>query len=440
MLAYQVRIALKSLRRTPVLSALLVAGIALGVAVATTFVTTYATVAGNPVPTKSDRLFAVQLDAWSPQRPWDDDEPEEPPDQLTWRDATALLASDIPTYHTAMHKAGLMVHPGGEGQRPFRALTRMTRGDFFPMFDAPFLYGGGWDRAADERPEAVAVLDEATNRRLFGGEDSVGRSVRIEDRDFTVVGVLAPWWPKPKYFDPLNDPFERPEEVYLPLGWTPLMEIQSAGNSSGWKYLEGDAFADLLASEQLWLQYWVQLDSPEQRQAYAAFLDAYALEQKKLGRFGRPLNNRLRDVMAWLAVREVVPDASRTMLVIGLLFLVVSAVNLIGILLGKFLARAPEVGVRRALGASRGAIFLQHLVECQLVGVLGGALGLLLAVGVVGAVDRLFRGAEEAGLFALDLPMLAAGLLLALVAGLIAGVYPAWRICRVPPANYLKQQ
>ena len=60
---------------------------------------------------------------------------------------------------------------------------------------------------------------------------------------------------------------------------------------------------------------------------------------------------------------------------VGLLFLVVAAVNLIGLLLGKFLARADEVGVRRALGASRRDVFLQHLVECQVVALLGGAIG-----------------------------------------------------------------
>ena len=103
------------------------------------------------------------------------------------------------------------------------------------------------------------------------------------------------------------------------------------------------------------------------------------MEQKKLGRFGRPLNNRLLDVMEWLKHQEVVPEEATGMLVISLLFLLVCAVNLIGILLGKFLARAPEVGVRRALGASRTSVFLQHIVECQLIGVIGGLFGLGLS-------------------------------------------------------------
>ena len=125
------------------------------------------------------------------------------------------------------------------------------------------------------------------------------------------------------------------------------------------------------------------------------------------------------------------------MLVISLLFLLVCAVNLIGILLGKFLARAPEVGVRRALGASRSSVFLQHIVECQLIGVIGGLFGLGLSALVLRLINRLL---DNSGQFGLDLPMVAAGIGLSLVAGLVAGLYPAWRVCRVAPAIHLKLQ
>jgi cell division protein FtsX len=80
----------------------------------------------------------------------------------------------------------------------------MCFSDFFPLFDVPFEYGNGWDRRADRAPEPVAVLGYKTNQKLFGGENSVGRSVRVEDRDFKVVGVLKTWRPLPKYYDPHN--------------------------------------------------------------------------------------------------------------------------------------------------------------------------------------------------------------------------------------------
>ena len=63
MFGYLIRIALLSLRRNPVLSTLLIAAIALGVAVSTAFVTVYYVYSGNPIPSKSDSLFYVQMDS-----------------------------------------------------------------------------------------------------------------------------------------------------------------------------------------------------------------------------------------------------------------------------------------------------------------------------------------------------------------------------------------
>ena len=70
MLAYQIRLALKSIRRNPILSSLIVGGIGLGIAVSMTFITGHYMMSGDPLPAKSDRLFVVQIDAWNPDRPW----------------------------------------------------------------------------------------------------------------------------------------------------------------------------------------------------------------------------------------------------------------------------------------------------------------------------------------------------------------------------------
>jgi putative ABC transport system permease protein len=434
--AYQLRLAWKSLRRNPGLSILSVVGIGLGIGVATTFVTTYYMLSGNPIPQKADRLFFVQLDSWDPERGFDRDRPEAIPDQITYRDMVEIMKSKIPTHAGGAFKADLTVHPAGDGQKPFRQIVRMCFADFFPMFDVPFQFGSGWDAHADAGPEAVIVLDDAINRKLFGGENSVGRTLRIESREFRIVGVLAPWLPLPKFYDVTNDAFEAPEAIYMPFDFLRALEITTAGNTSSWGN-GGDGFAAFLQSEAVWIQMWVQLDDEEQVRSYRAFLDAYAGEQKKLGRFQRPLNNRLSPVMTMLKDQGAVPDEAVSVLIISLLFLVVCSVNLIGVLLGKFLARAPEVGVRRALGASRRWVFVQHLLECEMIAVLGAMLGLGLAALGLEWLNRMF---EAEFTFRLDLPMVGAGVLLALASGLVAGIYPAYRICRIAPAMYLKTQ
>jgi len=436
MLAYQLRLAWKSLRRNPVLSCLMIAGIGLGIAVAMTFVAAYYNMSGNPIPHKSERLFRVQLDSWSPQRPWDPDDPGEPPPMLTYRDTMSLLASDIPTLAAGMNRLIVAVQPQGAEQRPFRTLARMCHADFFPLFEPPFRYGSGWPREADGGPEPVIVLGPELNQRIFGGENSVGRKLRIQDRDFEVVGVLDTWRPVPKYFDVSGGAFAEVEQLYMPFRFMVEFERYSSGNTSSWGVWES-SFEWFLQSDAIWIQFWVQLDSPAQEDEYRTFLEAYIGEQKKIGRFQRPLNYRLRDVMEWVRSRDVMPDEASALLINALLFLLICSVNLIGILLGKFLARGPEVAVRRALGASRRWVFVQHLIECELIGLLGGTLGLALSFLGLGLVGRLFDMRID---FGLDVSLFLVALALALLSAVIAGVYPAWRICRIEPGVQLKAQ
>src|SRR5207247_9843665 len=131
----------------------------------------------------------------------------------------------------------------------------------------------------------------------------------------------------------------------------------------------------------------------------------------------------------------MVRPAMNAMAATSILFLVICALNLTGLLLGKFLARAPEVSVRRALGATRSDIFMQHIVECEIVGVSGGVIGMLLSLGVLKFIGKLITSTT---VMSLDLEMILAALFLSLVAGLIAGLYPAWRICTLQPAVQLK--
>jgi putative ABC transport system permease protein len=443
MLGYDLWLAWRSVRRNPVLTALIVAGIALGVGVSTTFIAVYHLLAQDPLPHKSDRLFYVRMDSWDPHSPHP--HPSAIPPQMTYRDVRAVMRSDIPRRQTASFFARLFVYPESARQRPSRETVRLTFGDFFPMFDVPFRYGAGWGRAADERPEPVAVLSADLNDRLFGGADSVGRRLRVADREFTVVGVLAPWRPRVRFYDMTGMAIAQPEDLYLPFNWVEPMEIRSGGNRDNWTTVPGDdsdSFAERLnATESTWVQLWVELDSPARRAEYEDFLDAYALDQKRLGRFQRPLDNRATSLTELIDEWNIVPPQARALAVISILFLIVASLNLIGLFMGKFLARAPVVGVRRALGATRAAIFREHLIECEVVGLAGGVIGLLLSMGILVLLSRGMASLVAADrYFRLDPPMIAAGVLLSLVAGAIAGVYPSWRVCSLPPAEHLKAQ
>ena len=440
MLLYNLRIALLSLKRNRILSSVIVGGIALGIAVSTMFATMRHAFAKDPLPGQSDVLHYVRLDNWDPMKAYPGDEATQVPPQITYRDMVEIMKSDVPVRQSGMFKSNLLLYPPKEVGRPRKVLTRMCFADFFPMFEVPFKYGSGWDARADQGPEPVVVIDEETNDLLFGGQDSVGKTVRIEDREFKVVGVLDHWQPSIKFYDVTQNPSQTPESIFMPFNFLRPMELGTAGNSDGWKSPPSPGFEGRLASETTWIQMWVEL--PEDRvPAYEDFLAAYVSEQKKTGRFERPLNNKVTPMTGWLKERKVVPDEINAMAVVSLLFLAVCALNLMGLLLAKFLARAPEIGVRRALGARRLDIFIQHIVECELVAIIGGAIGIALSLGGITVLNNWVKTlVARSDIVQFDAQMLATAVALSLVAGLVAGVYPAWRVCRIPPAIHLKVQ
>ena len=443
MFRYYLQLALKSLKRNPVLSALMVMAIAIGIGACMTTLTVYSLMAADPIPQKSDRLHAVRLDSWDPNRPWD--EPNEPPPELTYRDAMALMRSDIPTAHAAMYKGAFALQPDDKSIPAYLVFARITFKDFFSLFDVPFQYGNGWDSSADTSLSQVVVLGKAANDRLFGGADSVGKTVRLNDKAFKVIGVLADWNPTPKFYDVNNGAFDDAEDIYLPFGVALPLQVRSAGNTNGWKPENIDTIESFLNSELVWIQFWAQLDgsdteSPaEQKARYQSFLDSYVMEQKKLGRFERPLNNRLSDVNQFMSEREVVGEDNRVLVGLSFLFLAVCLINMIGLLLAKFLGRAPELALRRALGASQWQVLQLNLVEVSLIGVIGGLLGLLFAwLGLI-AVRALY-GDGYGALTSLNGTLAAQALLIAIAASILAGLYPALRVGRMVPAGLLKTQ
>lgn len=439
MILYPLKLAAASLRRNPGMTLLSIGAIALGVTVAGAFVTFHHVYSADPIPGKSDKLFYVRLDSWGADAPADLNHPERPPIQLTWRDATTLLekgaAEGVVRHQAAMFHGSLSVYPDAESRVPEGTSTRFTSRGFFDLFDVPFLYGGTWSADDDREGRRVAVLGRAMSERLFGRADSVGESVRTRDGLYRVVGVIDTWRPAVKFYDVLSDGARaRTDDIFAPLRRMENGGVPLSGNFGSWRSRE-PGIEGFLASETVWTQMWVELDGAAERQAYQAFLDAYTEGERRFGRFQRPTNNWVQPLDEWLAERQVVPPYASSLLLIGLLFLGVCAVNLIGLLLGKFLSRTAEVGIRRALGASRRTIFLQYLLECELTSLLGGAIGWGLLAVLVTLANRL-PGAELA--LDLDLAVAAGVLLLTLAAGFVAGAYPAWHLSAQPPAQHLR--
>jgi putative ABC transport system permease protein len=438
MFKYNLKLALKSMRRNPMMTALMVAAIAVGIGVSMTTLSVYYMMSSNPIPEKSDQLFAITLDSWNPLRPFSEDEPERAPHQLTFQDAERLLSYAGGKRQAAMFESSLIIEPVSADDLPFEAGARVTNADFFAMFSVPFIFGSAWDASADAAAEQVVVLSRKLNDRLFGGENSVGKSLIMAGARFQVIGVIDTWDPTPRFYDPINGGFQEVNEMFIPYSLTRVLELPSAGSDWGWKSEDINSFEQWLNSEACWIQYFVELENSSDQQDYLAHLDAYAGEQKKLGRFERPINNNIFDVEEWMEYHEVVANDSKVLVGLSFLFLVVCVISTIALTLTKFVGKTAETSLRRALGASRKAIFKQQIVEVGIIGFGGGLIGLLLvALGLQG-IEFLY--ASPAGLVRLDWVMILAALATAITSSVIAGLYPAWRVCSIPPASQLKTQ
>lgn len=438
MLAYNFKLALKSMRRNPIMTGLMVTAIAVGIGISMTTLTVHYLMSSNPIPEKSDVLFAVTMDSWSPLRPFDDDRPERAPHQLTYGDAERLLAVGKGKRQTAMFESSLIIEPIGDDGLPFEATARVATADFFPMFNVPFRFGSNWDATADQNAEAVVVLTRALNERLFGDEDSVGRYLTMNDTRFQVIGVIDTWEPTPRFYDPINGAFQETMDMFVPFSLTRPLELGSIGSDWGWKAESNTTWEQWLNSESVWVQYFTELDSPGDAADYLAHLDAYVETQKALGRFERPMNNSVHNVMEWMEYHDVVENDARVLLGLSFLFLLVCVLSTIALLLTKFIGKKGEVSLRRALGASRSVIFRQQIVEVAIIGLSGGVLGLGLTWLGLQGIDFLYD--TPPGLIRIDWIMMSTAIGVSVLSGVVAGLYPAWRVCQIPPAAQLKTQ
>ncbi|HEX7340126.1 MAG TPA: ABC transporter permease [Rhodanobacteraceae bacterium] len=436
MFGYYLQLGLRSLKRNRALTALMVMTIAFGVAASMTTWSVFRSVSGDPIPWKSSSLFVPQIDNWGPSR--NQTNGGEPPQALAYMDAVNLMRAHRARYQSAMYPVSPLIVPARTGGHPFSEAGHAVFSEFFPMVDAPFKYGSAWSAADDAKRARVVVIGSRLNDKLFGGGDSVGKTIHIGGTDYRVTGVLKPWNPQPRFYDVVNGSYHvHGEALFVPFNTAIDVGMRRNGNMNCYTPPTEPGMQGEEQSECSWVAFMVELDSSSQVAAYKRFLDGYARQQQQAGRFTWSPNNRLRDLPQWLTYMHVVPPNTRIALLVALGLLLVCLVNTTGLLLAKFMRRSGEIGVRRALGAPRREIYMQYLIEAAMVGVAGGVLGLALtSLGVVGV--GLVMPANIASLAHINVSLLALTVLVSIVATALAGLYPTFRAAHVNPAWQLR--
>ncbi|MDB5972840.1 MAG: transporter permease [Hydrocarboniphaga sp.] len=440
MFGYYLRLGLRQLRRSPVLTSLVILTLAVGVAASMSTLTVLYMMSADPIPQKSDRLLTVTLD----NAPADSDsKPEDIPRGLSWLDVKALREGGKGLRRSGMYGTGGIVEPQKSGVKNFVAQGIAVDRDFFAMMDVDFKFGSAW-RKEDDRDEArVVVISRAMSQKLYGDESPLGRTIKFNNGEFRIVGVLGQWHMLPRFYLMENgrrsggSTMSDEEEIFLPLSTAIATEQDINGNVN----CQSDAapgYKGLVVSECTFMHYWVELASASDRSDYREYLHAYVGQQKARGRLPRPDQTGLYNVRDWLSFIGVVDDDTRLQTWLAFGFLSVCLVNTIGLLLAKFTSRSGEIGVRRALGASRAQIFAQYLLEAAVLGLVGSVLGVVLAYGMLHIMAT--QSPDLAALAKMDSLMLLTTVLLSVAAAVLAGLLPTWRATQVVPALQLKSQ
>jgi putative ABC transport system permease protein len=305
------------------------------------------------------------------------------------------------------------------------------------MFNAPFKFGGPWDRSDDQEGNPVVVISRKLNDQFFAGANSIGKTFTLERESYRVVGVLDNWPLVPRFYNLDIQPYGRIDEVFIP--FARAIKAQAPATSMSCKDTTDPSFEARLRSECLWIQLWVELPAAADAVGYRTALNNYAADQQRIGRFHWPPHTQIRDVMQWLEYRHIVPNELGLLVLASFGFLFVCLMNASGLMLARIIGRTQDLSVRRALGASRAAIIGQCLVETTVIGVFGAILGLLLTLlGVIAM--RAALADDFAALTYLNAKAVSIEVLLAIAATIGAGLYPTWRAAHIEPALQLKAE
>ncbi|MGC1547493.1 MAG: ABC transporter permease [Rhodanobacter sp.] len=436
MFAYYLDLAIHSLKRNKVLTSLMVLALGLGIGASITTLTLLKLLSGDPLPQRSARLFTPVIDPTPPDN--DATVPTSMPqwwgNLMTYADAMNLLHAPNAERQAVMALTQAKIAPPQTGGHPFYGNGVMTTADFFAMFDAPFEYGTGWSAEDGENGARIAVIGNSLNDKLFGGKNSVGQTIRVNDHDYRIIGVLKRWAPQPRFYAISlgGNGYGEGDAVFLPLQ-SARADTLSPEQISCWG--DGADLDHLETAPCAWVGLWVELTHASDANEYERFLSNYVRQQISLGRLHQPKVwfYSLTDFLDW---QQVVPDDVKLQTSLAFGFLLICIVGTVGLLLAKCLLRSQEIGVRRALGATRSAVFAQFMVEAGMIGLAGGVLGLLFSELGLWAIRH--QPAPYAGLAHLEPTMFVFTFVIALVASLIAGLLPAWRACVIVPALQLK--
>jgi putative ABC transport system permease protein len=302
------------------------------------------------------------------------------------------------------------------GQR-IKSYMKRTDGNFWQILDFRFIEGGPFTEADVRDHRMVAVINETTRQRFFGGQPALAKSIEVDGQRFTIVGVVP----------------DVPILRIVPFAdiWVPHTTAKS---DSYTKELVGDFMGILLLRDPSKLaltrdEFWSRLRTVPMPDPMFASVEA--TPETLFDTIGRMFIGNGTGIGTGYGDR-----LRLALLIAAALFMLLPAVNLINLNTSRIMERASEIGVRKAFGASSWTLVGQFIVENLVLTLVGAAIGFVLARWLLGLLNG--SGLIEYADLQLNYRIFFWGALLAVAFGLLSGVYPAWRMSRLHPVQALK--
>ena len=298
--------------------------------------------------------------------------------------------------------------------------TRQTDAAYWEILDFDVIDGRVLSTDDIELGRRVAVINEATADAYFGGGPALGRDIDVGPNSFEVVGIVA------------NEP-ETSRLAWADI-WVPVTAAQSQrdawlGDGQAMLWFEDPSRFALAKEEYLAAVAGFEPVGNPAELDEAGSVALTALEQLAADLL-EPILDRQDD-----AAESLVAEFLAIAIVVALLFMALPAINMANLNIGRILERAPEIGLRKAAGASTRVLIGQFIFENVVLCALGGLLAFAVAPIVLGILnDNVFTY----GTLKLNLPVLAAGFVFILIFGVISGAWPAWKMARLAPAQALR--